>query len=137
MLIMVLLVLSIGYLQNILDLFADVLNLLNETSDFLDRRLIKGRVCMCGGKRESNINGSQGFESQTHLKWAMDDGTMESPVVTMLDIGETLVLCTWILRIVHAHDVHNHPINNLCLDIGLRVGRNGFCDLGVQQRPET
>jgi hypothetical protein len=62
---------------------------------------------------------------------------MESHVVTVLDIWETLVPCTRMLRIVHAQDVHNHPIDDLGLAIGLRVERNGFCELGVQQRPET
>jgi hypothetical protein len=29
-------------------------------------------------------------------------------------------------------DVHNHPIDDLCLDIILGVERSGFSDLGVQ-----
>jgi hypothetical protein len=41
------------------------------------------------------------------------------------------------LRIVHAQDVHNHLIDDLYLAIGLGVERSGFCELGVQQRPET
>jgi hypothetical protein len=113
------------------------MNPLNEPGVFVDRRLIMGRVYLCGDKRKCNINGSQGLESQTHLKWAMDGGTMESPVVTMLDIWETLVPCTRILRIVHAQDVHNHLIDYLGLAINLGVERSGFCDLGVQQGPET
>jgi hypothetical protein len=44
---MALLVLSIGFLQNLLDLLVDVLNLLNESGGFVDRRLIMGRfVCV-------------------------------------------------------------------------------------------
>jgi hypothetical protein len=58
-------------------------------------------------------------------------GTMESHVVTVLDIWETLVPCTWMIRIVHAKDVHNHPIDDLCLAIGLGVEISGFCELGV------
>jgi hypothetical protein len=134
---MVLLVLSIGFLQNFLDMLADVLNLLNESGGFVDRRLIKERVYLCGGKRKYNVNGSQGLESKTHLKWYMFDGTMERPVVTVLDISETLVPCTWMLIILHAHDVHNHPIDDLCLAISLGVESSGFCELGFQQRPET
>jgi hypothetical protein len=137
MLIMEQLVLSIGFLQNLLDLLADVLNPLNESGGFVDCRLIMGRVCLCGGKRKCNINGSQGLESQTHLKWAMAGGAMKIPVVTVLNIGETLVSCTWILRIVHAQELHNHPIDDLCLAIGLGVESSGFCELGVQQRPEN
>jgi hypothetical protein len=62
---------------------------------------------------------------------------MESPVITVLDIWENLVPCTWILLIVHAHDVHNHPIDDLGLSIGLGVERSGFCELGVRYRQET
>jgi hypothetical protein len=54
---------------------------------------------------------------------------MESPVVTVLNIGETLIPCMWMLRVVHALDVHNHPIGDLCLG----VERSGFSELGVQQ----
>jgi hypothetical protein len=137
MLIVVLLVLSIRFLQNLMDLLVDVLNLPNEYGGFVDRRLIRGRVCLCSGKTKCNINGSQGLESQTHLKWDMVSGTMESHVVTMLDIWETLVPCTGMLRIVHAQDVHNNPIDDFGLAIGLAVESSVFGELGVQQRPET
>jgi len=63
----------------------------------------------------------------------MVSGTMEIHVVNVLDIGKTLVPCTWMLRIVHVKDVHNHLID----DLGLGVESSGFCDLGFQQRPET
>jgi hypothetical protein len=99
---MTLLVLSIGFLKKFLDMLADVLNPLNESGGFVDRRLIMGRVCLYGGKRKCNTNGSQGLESQPHLKWAMAGGAMERPIVTVLNLGETLVPCTWMLRIVHA-----------------------------------
>jgi hypothetical protein len=55
----------------------------------------------------------------------------------VLDIWETLIPCTRILRIIHAQDVHNHLIDDLGLAIGLGVESSGFCELGVQQRPET
>jgi hypothetical protein len=61
---------------------------------------------------------------------------MESPVVTMLGIWKTLVPCTWMIIIVHAHDVHNHPVDSLILAIGLGVESSGFFEFGVQQRPE-
>jgi hypothetical protein len=41
------------------------------------------------------------------------------------------------LRIVHAQNVHSHPIDELCLAIGLQVESSGFCELDLQQRPET
>jgi hypothetical protein len=58
---------------------------------------------------------------------------MESPVVAVLNIGKTLIPCTWMLRVVHAQDVHNHLIDDLCLAIGLGVESSGFSELGVQQ----
>jgi hypothetical protein len=97
-----LLVLCIGFVKNLLDLLVDVMNPLDEPSGFGDHRLVRGRVYMCGGKRKCNIKGSQGLESQTHLKWVVADGTMESHIVAVLDIWETLVPCTGMLRIVHA-----------------------------------
>jgi hypothetical protein len=135
--IMALLVLSIGFMQNLLDLLADVLNLLNESGGFFDHGLIKRIGFLCGGKRNCNINGSQGLESQIHLKWAMVGGTMESSVVIVLNIWETLVPCMRMLRFLHAQDVHNNMIDDLGLAIGLGVERSGFCELGVQQRLET
>jgi hypothetical protein len=134
---MALLVLNIEFLQNLVDLLADVLNPFNESGGFFDRRMIMGRVFLCGGKRKCKINGSQGLESRTHLKWAMASGAMESLVVTVLNIGKTLVPCMWMLRIVHAQDVKNHLIDDLYLVVGLGVESNGFCELGVQQRIET
>jgi hypothetical protein len=50
-LIMPLLVLSIGFLQNLLDLLADVMNLLNESGGFVGLRMNMGRFYLCGGKR--------------------------------------------------------------------------------------
>jgi hypothetical protein len=88
---------------------------------------------MCGCKRLCNINGTQGLESQPHLKGDMVGGSMESPVVTVLKIWKTLIPCTWILRFIHAHDVQSHLIDYLCLAIGLRVEGSGFSELGVQQ----
>ena len=58
---------------------------------------------------------------------------MESPVVTVLNIWETLIPCTWMLRVVHVQDVHNHPIDDLCLAISLGVESSGFSELGVNQ----
>ena len=48
MLIMELLVLSIGLLQNIMDRLVDLLNQLNESGGFVGLRLNMGRVCLCG-----------------------------------------------------------------------------------------
>jgi hypothetical protein len=52
---MALLVLSIDFLQNLMDLLVDVLNPLNESSGFLGPRLNMGRVCLCGYKRYPRV----------------------------------------------------------------------------------
>ena len=62
----------------------------------------------------------------------MVGGAMESPIVNVLNIGEALIPCAWMLRVVHAQDVHNHLIEDLCLVISLGVESIGFSDLGVQ-----
>jgi hypothetical protein len=118
---MVLFVLSIGFLKNILDLLANLLNPLNESSGFLDHRLIRGRL----------------WKEEVQHQWVMAGGTIESPVVTVLDIWETLIPCAGMLRIGHAKDVKNHLIDELSLAISLGVERSGFCELGVQHRLET
>jgi hypothetical protein len=46
---------------------------------------------------------------------------MEIPILIVLKIGENLIPCMWIHRIVHAKDVHNHLIENLCLVVCLGV----------------
>jgi hypothetical protein len=58
---------------------------------------------------------------------------MEIPIVTVMNIGETLIPCTHILRVVHAQDVHSHPIDDLCLVFCLWVESNRFSEVGVQQ----
>jgi hypothetical protein len=50
-LIMALLVLNNGFLQNLMDLLADVLNPLNESGGFSSFILNMGRLCLCGCKR--------------------------------------------------------------------------------------
>ena len=39
--------------------------------------------------------------------------------VVLLDIGEAFIRCLWVLRIVHAQNVYDHPIDDLCLAISL------------------
>jgi hypothetical protein len=63
----------------------------------------------------------------------MVGGAMEIHVVVVLNIGKTFIPCTWMLRVVHAQDVHNHLIDDLFLAIGLGVERSGFSEIGVQQ----
>jgi hypothetical protein len=63
MLIMALLILGIGFLQDVLDLFTNVLNSFNEPSCSVRVCVLMGRVGLCGCKWEGDINRSQGLES--------------------------------------------------------------------------
>ena len=67
MLIMVLLVLGIGFLQNIMHLLSDVLNLFNEPGGFVGLYVsMRGfGLCVCKGK--SYINGAQWLKSHAYL----------------------------------------------------------------------
>ena len=50
----------------------------------------------------------------------------------MLYIGEALIPCAWMLLIVHAQNVYNHPVDDLYLAISLGMERCGLGELGVQ-----
>jgi hypothetical protein len=63
MLIMVLLILGIGFLQNIMDMLSDVLNLLNESSGFVILYASMRGFNLCGCKGKSYINGDQWLKS--------------------------------------------------------------------------
>ena len=58
MLIMALLVLGNGFLQNIMDLFLDVLNHFNEPSGFVGLYVSMRGFILCGCKGKSYINGA-------------------------------------------------------------------------------
>jgi hypothetical protein len=49
----------------------------------------------------------------------------------MLDIWKTLIPCAGVLGIVHAHDMYDHPIDDLSLAICLGVEGSGFGELGI------
>jgi hypothetical protein len=38
---------------------------------------------------------------------------MYGSVVTVLNIGKTLIPCAWMLGIVHVQDMHDHPVDDL------------------------
>jgi hypothetical protein len=56
---------------------------------------------------------------------------MQGLVVAMMDIVKTLIPCARVIRIIHAHGMHNHSIYDLGLAIYLRVEGRGFIELGV------
>jgi hypothetical protein len=58
---------------------------------------------------------------------------MYGSVVVVLNIGKTLIPGVGVLGIVHAQDVHDHPVDDLGLAIHLGVEGSGLGELGVQQ----
>ena len=71
MLIMVLLVLGIGYLQNIMDLSSGCAEYFNEPGGFVSLCVRMRGFVLCGCKGKSYINGAQWLKSQAYLKWVV------------------------------------------------------------------
>ena len=57
---------------------------------------------------------------------------MKIYVVVMLHKREDFIPCAWIFGFLHPQDVHDHPIDHLCLTINLGMEGSGFGELGVQ-----
>ena len=55
----------------------------------------------------------------------------------MLDIGDALIPCSWMILFLHVHNVYDHHVENLCLSIGLGMESCGLGDFGIQHRPEA
>ena len=62
---------------------------------------------------------------------------MESYVVAVLDIGEDFIPCEWILCVLQVQNVHDNPVDDLCLAIGLGMEGHGLSELGIQHRLEA
>jgi hypothetical protein len=56
---------------------------------------------------------------------------MYGSVVTLMNIGKTLIPCVWMLGIVHAQYMHDHIVDDLSLAICLGVEGSGFGEVGV------
>jgi hypothetical protein len=56
---------------------------------------------------------------------------MYGSIVVVLNIGKYLIPCVGILGIVHAHNMHNHEVDDLGLSIHLGVEGSAFGELGV------
>jgi hypothetical protein len=56
---------------------------------------------------------------------------MYGSVVDVLKIGKTLIPSVRVLGIVHAQDMHNHPIDDLGLAIHMGMEGSGLSELGV------
>jgi hypothetical protein len=130
---LVFLIITIPFLQNTMDLLADVVNPLNKLGGFVFLRLKMGIFFPCGHKGKCNINGTRWLKSQPHLKGVLAGLAMEIFIIAMMNIEDTLIPCAWILGVVHVKDIHDHPLGNLYLAISLGVGFHGFGEIGVHE----
>ena len=115
-----------------MDLLVNMLDVLNEVVCLICFRLDMSQIYVSSYKWHGHINGTLWLESQSHLKRVMASRAVESPVVVVLNIREALFPCAWILGVVHAQNVYDHPVDNLCLTISLRMEGYGLSDFGVQ-----
>ena len=74
-----------------------MLDVLNEAIFLICFRLDMSQICVSSYKWHDHINGTEWLESQAHLKRVVASCAVESPVVAMLNIGEALVPCAWML----------------------------------------
>jgi hypothetical protein len=135
MMIVVLLVLGISFLQNVMNLFLDVLDPFNKFGCLINLGLSMGGLFLCNYNGHSCINGGQWLEPQEHLKRVVANRVVEGSIVAMLNTRKDLIPCAWMFGIVHPRDMNNHPVDYLCLSISLWVEGNRFGQLGVHQQP--
>jgi hypothetical protein len=96
-----LLVLGIGFMHNIMNLFLDVLDALNKFGFLISLNLIMGGLFMCRCNGKSYINGGQWLEPQAHLKRVVANRDVEGYVVAMFNIRNAFIPCAWMFGIVH------------------------------------
>lgn len=132
MLVMLLLVLGIGLIQNVVILFEDVIYVFNKPGCFINLRLYMWKFILCSRMRHCNINQIQWLKSQTHLKWTIANYSMERSIITFLHIQNAMIIGLWILGVVHVEYVHYHLVDDLRLAISLRMESSWLGNLCVQ-----
>jgi hypothetical protein len=56
---------------------------------------------------------------------------MYGSVAVVMNIGKNIIIGAGVLGIVHAQDVHDHPVDDLGLTIHLGVEGSGLGEIGV------
>jgi hypothetical protein len=59
------------------------------------------------------------MKSQPHLKGDLSGLDMYGSIVVVMNIGKNIIPCSRVIRIVHVHNMHNHPVEDLVLAICL------------------
>jgi hypothetical protein len=131
MLIVALLLLGVGFLQNFVNLLLNVMDSLNKFGCSINLDLSMGVLFLC----KSYVNGGQWMEPQAHLKRVVVNRVVEGSIVAMMNIRNALIPCAYMFGVIHPQDMDNHLIGYLCFSISLWVEGNRFGQLGVHNLP--
>jgi hypothetical protein len=83
MLIVALLILGNGLLQNVMNLLLDVLDSLRKFGCSTSLGMSMGGLFMCNCNGQSYVNGGQWLEPQAHLKGVVDNRAMDGSIVVV------------------------------------------------------
>jgi len=93
MLIMALLILGIGFLQNNMNLLSDILYPFNKFGFFINLGLSMRGFFPCRCNEQSYVNWGQIIELQEHLKRVMANRDMKGSFITKLNIRKDIIPC--------------------------------------------
>jgi hypothetical protein len=135
MLMVALLILDVGFLQNIMNLLLDVLDPFNKFGCSISLGMSMGGLFLCSCNAQRYVNGGQWLEPQAHLKRVLTNVVVEGSIVAMLNIRKVLIPCAWMFEIVHPWDINNLLVDYLCLSMSPWVEGSRFAQLGVHHQP--
>ena len=132
MLVMLLLVLGIGFLQNVMELLADVISIQQirwPYQPYFEHEygpLVWMNV-------HDYINWGQWLKLHAHLKRVVVGRVMEGSILAMLNIWKNLIPCAMMFGIVHFKNMHNHMVVYISLFVGLGMEGSRFGKVGVHR----
>lgn len=133
MLIMALFVLSIGFFQDIMDWLVDVLNWFNKLGRFIGSRLNICRFSFYRCKEKCDVDGTQCLKLYAHQNGSIASWAMESSIIVVLNIMESVITCACMLGVIHSQNVQDQHVDDVYLTIIVGVECNWFGDLGVKK----
>jgi hypothetical protein len=135
MLIVALLVLSIIFLKNIMNLLLDVLDSLKKIGFSISLGMSMGGLFLCNFNGKSYANGDQWLELQAHLKRVTANKVVEGSVVAMLNIRKDFIPCVWMFKLYILKIWTIIMFDYLCFSISMWVEGSRFGHLGVHHQP--
>ena len=113
MLIMTLFVLGNGFIQDIMNLLENFLDVFKKPIGFISFCLYMCRLCRCSHHRCGNINMVQWLKSHFHLEGVVSSRSMDNTIIVVLCIGKTLIPHPQVPIFVHEEYMHYHIIDYL------------------------